>query len=74
MYFQGVHYRQAESLDPTIRMALEKAVEAILDAGVHPSELEGTKTGVFVGSSTTETEIHSMIDYKPIREQFVMTG
>lgn len=39
-----------------VRIFLEKAVEAIFDAGLHPSELEGTNTGVFVGSCFSESE------------------
>lgn len=39
-----------------LRILLEKALEAVLDAGVHPSELEGSKTGVFVGTSFSESE------------------
>ncbi|KAK5638074.1 hypothetical protein RI129_012369 [Pyrocoelia pectoralis] len=47
--FFGVNYHQAEILHPACRMLLETTVEAIIDAGFHPSDLKGTKTGVFIG-------------------------
>lgn len=47
---------EAHSMDPALRMVLEKSFEAILDAGLHPSELAGPKTGVYIGSSFSESE------------------
>lgn len=47
---------EAHSMDPALRMVLEKSFEAILDAGMHPSELAGPKTGVYIGSSFSESE------------------
>ena len=43
-------------MDPTCRMLLEHAYEAIVDAGVNPIQLRGSKTGVFIGTSFTESE------------------
>lgn len=43
-------------MDPAIRMLLEHAYEAIIDAGINPQHLRGTKTGVFIGSCVAETE------------------
>jgi fatty acid synthase len=37
-YF-GVHHRQANMMDPMMRILLETAVEAIIDAGMNPSEV-----------------------------------
>lgn len=54
--FFGVHYKQAECMDPMGRILMEKAFEAVLDAGLNPAELKGTKTGVFVGSCFSEAE------------------
>lgn len=54
--FFGVHYRQANTMDPQNRLLLEHAYEAVLDAGINPNELRGTKTGVFTGVCTTESD------------------
>ncbi|KAL1501269.1 hypothetical protein ABEB36_006624 [Hypothenemus hampei] len=54
--FFGFHYRQAEMCDPSLRRLLENAVAAIFDAGIHPDDLMGTNTGVFVGACFSETE------------------
>ncbi|XP_018566978.1 fatty acid synthase-like [Anoplophora glabripennis] len=54
-YF-GVHERQGHSMDPMVRIFHEKAIEAILDAGLHPSDLEGTRTGVYVSVYSSEND------------------
>ncbi|XP_049879210.1 fatty acid synthase-like [Pectinophora gossypiella] len=54
--FFGVHYKQAHTMDPMCRILLEKAYEAVIDAGMNPKELRNTKTGVFVGSCFSESE------------------
>ncbi|KAK9875962.1 hypothetical protein WA026_011064, partial [Henosepilachna vigintioctopunctata] len=54
--FFGINHRHVECMDPAQRLALEKAVECIFDAGLHPSEMEGTKTGVFIGLFYGESE------------------
>ncbi|XP_031331261.1 fatty acid synthase-like isoform X1 [Photinus pyralis] len=54
--FFGVHGAQAHSMDPMARMQLERTIEAILDAGYHPEELKGTRTGVFIGMSESEAD------------------
>ncbi|KAJ8976879.1 hypothetical protein NQ317_001203 [Molorchus minor] len=54
--FFGVHERQSQSLDAITRIFQERAVEAILDAGLHPSDLENTKTGVFMGVCFSESD------------------
>lgn len=54
-YF-GIHHRQATSMDPMVRILMEKVTEAIFDAGINPTELAGTKTGVFIGACFSESE------------------
>lgn len=71
--FFGVHRRQANTLDAICRMLLERTVEAIMDAGLHPSELEGTNTGVFVGICFSEYEKHTIYE-RPRDDCFTMTG
>ncbi|KAJ8962423.1 hypothetical protein NQ317_010394 [Molorchus minor] len=54
--FFGIHEIQSHSLDTLARQVQEKTIEAIYDAGLHPSDFEGTKTGVFIGVCATENE------------------
>lgn len=54
--FFGVHAKQANAMDPQLRMLLEVTYEAIVDSGTNPQSLRGTRTGVFVGASASETE------------------
>ncbi|XP_077526204.1 fatty acid synthase-like isoform X2 [Haemaphysalis longicornis] len=53
--FFGVLPRQAEVMDPQLRLLLETSYEAIIDAGYDPAALRGRKIGVFVGCSISET-------------------
>lgn len=46
-----VNPKKADSMDPQSRMLLELAYSAILDAGVHPSTLRGSRTGVFTANN-----------------------
>lgn len=53
--FFGVHAKQANVMDPQLRQLLELTHEAIVDAGINPQELRGSRTGVFVGVSESES-------------------
>ncbi len=50
--FFGISPREAAHIDPQHRLLLELVWEACEDAGVPPSALAGTRTGVFIGIST----------------------
>lgn len=50
-----IHPKQADALDPQIRILLELAYSAILDAGIHPASLMGSQTGVFTATSNHES-------------------
>lgn len=54
--FFNVHAKQAHLMDPQLRLLLELTHECIVDAGVSPAELRGSRTGVYVGVSNSETE------------------
>ncbi|XP_017047341.1 fatty acid synthase [Drosophila ficusphila] len=62
--FFGVHQKQAELMDPCMRMLLELTHEAIIDAGINPAQLRGTRTGVYIGLSFVETE-HEIPNMEP---------
>ncbi|KAL9897232.1 fatty acid synthase-like [Glossina fuscipes fuscipes] len=71
--FFGVHFKQSHSMDPQIRMLLEVAYEAIIDAGVNPKSLRGTKTGVYIGCILSESE-KAWIYEKDTSDGFGLTG
>ncbi|MBD3315981.1 MAG: SDR family NAD(P)-dependent oxidoreductase, partial [Chitinivibrionales bacterium] len=49
MFFK-ITPREAESMNPHQRLVLQEGWKAIEDAGYNPRELQGTKTGVFIGA------------------------
>ncbi len=58
----GLSPREAEQMDPQQRLLLELTWEALEDAGIRPSDLAGTETGVFVGASTLDHGNTRMFD------------
>ncbi|XP_050076402.1 fatty acid synthase-like [Anopheles maculipalpis] len=56
--FFGYSPKEAHTMDPQHRILLEHCYEAVLDAGLHLDDLRGTKTGVFIGFSMSETETY----------------
>jgi acyl transferase domain-containing protein len=52
--FFKISAKEAAAMDPQQRMLLELTWQAVEDAGVLASELNGTNTGVFLGMGTTD--------------------
>lgn len=55
--FFGIAPREAARIDPQHRVLLEVAWQGIEDAGIDPRSLAGTRTGVFVGLSSSEYRV-----------------
>lgn len=54
--FAGISAKESHYMDPMCRIVLECTYEAILDAGMSPSDFEGKKTVIYIGASTFENE------------------
>lgn len=66
----GISPREALQLDPQQRLLLQMTWEALEDAGIRPSSLAGTETGVFVGGSQSDYGQFFFADYAIADSQF----
>ena len=53
-HFFAISDKEAMRIDPQQRILMELAWEALEDAGIPPSGLRGSRTGVFIGISNSE--------------------
>lgn len=60
--FFDIPRKEAHTMDPQIRILLEHAYEAVLDAGINPESLRGSNTAVIVGVCFSESEKHFFYD------------
>jgi fatty acid synthase, animal type len=63
--FFGIHFKQAHTMDPQCRILLEHAYEAVIDAGINPKSMRGSRTGVFLGCCYCESEKVWIYDKNP---------
>ncbi|CAL9484767.1 hypothetical protein SUDANB95_03092 [Actinosynnema sp. ALI-1.44] len=71
--FFGIAPSEAAAVDPQQRLVLEVSWEALHHAGIAPSSLRGTRTGVFVGISTGEYGAAQAVDPRRV-EPWTATG
>ncbi|WP_405862077.1 type I polyketide synthase [Streptomyces sp. NBC_00090] len=65
--FFGISPREALATDPTQRLVLEAAWEALEHAGIDPTSLRGGDTGVFCGTVSSEYGGESTTDLEGFR-------
>lgn len=71
--FFGITEREAAAIDPQHRLLLETAWEAVEHAGLNPSGLAGSATGVFMGL-THNDYAHLAADAKALEGPYGFTG
>jgi fatty acid synthase len=65
--------KHANWTDPQMRILLEHSYEAIIDAGISPQSLIGSKTGVFIGCSISDSKEAFTHRYPP-KDGYLVLG
>lgn len=65
--------KHTATMDPQGRILLEHSYEAIVDAGVSPQSLMGSRTGVFVACMSTDSR-DTFVNFIPTKEGLGMSG
>src|SRR5690606_21758246 len=55
--FFRIPKKNADQMDPQIRISHETTYEAIIDAGYNPSELAGKRTGYYIGYCYDDSKV-----------------
>ncbi len=66
--------REAEKMDPQERLFLETAYSAIEDAGYKKADVEGKKTGVYVGVMYNNYQLLALDEYRKNHETAINTS
>lgn len=71
--FFSIPKKQANVMDPQARILQEHAFEAVVDAGMSPRSLRGSRTGVFIGCCMVEADEFFSFD-NSIKDGLGLTG
>ena len=72
--FFGLSHKQADAMDPLIRMLLPVSYEALLDAALCIDDLRGSKTGVYVGHCFSDDGSHKTSSFNPHKNGYELVN